>query len=126
MKMRDHLYIMNRTELLRAAAYLGASTRRETVRDVLYILRESTTFTSRSLSQIEALGKSAGLSGRESASVLTRPRTRPRSAIALFVMLFVLFLIVTGVIPYVLAGQGTPSTYAPGTRYASISPRDFK
>ena len=117
---------MNRAELIRRVAYLRASAPRGRARTVLDIFIGSTTFTSRRMSQIETLGRTAGLSGSESASALMRPGTRLYSSIAVFVVLLVLFLIVTGVLPYVLAGQGTPTTYAPGHRYASISPRDFE
>jgi len=126
MKMCDLLCIMNRAELLRRVAYLRASTPRGALRSLLDISMGSAPFASLGMSQVESLGRTVGLSSSESAVVLARPGVRPYSAFAVFVVLLVLFFITVGVFPYVLAGQGTPSTYTPGTRYASISPRDFE
>ncbi len=125
MIMCDPLRAMDRAELLRWMAYLRASTPRGIVRSVLDISMGSAAFTSRGMSQLVTLGKTAGLNSIEAAIVFARPRGRLHSAISLFVRFLISVLIAMGILYVLTQTPGSP-VYAPGARYASISPRDFE
>jgi hypothetical protein len=94
----------------------------------------STTLTRSKLESMVALGKSIGLDRREvyaavpsnmdPAGLLVRKRMTLFSALITILIIVVasfLFLVITGNYPI----NNTAPTYTPGSRYGSISPKDF-